>query len=204
MSDDDTRHSGSRWEPAPDDAAHRGTAGDAAGDRRDVPATEDLATAVPASDGPLPDVPVADAGGGTPTDDTATDPADDTATRQIPVAAWHSAPDSSLLAMPPIPAVASPQPRRTRRRVGLAAAAAAGLLALGGGGGYALGHLGGVSAPTTGPAGAAGPGHHHGRSDAGVGRGARTDDGPGAQAPGAPAPGAPAPGGGAGTTDGAT
>jgi hypothetical protein len=119
MSDDDTRHSGSRWEPTPDDAAHHDTTGD------------------------TPDVPA--------TGDPATDAADDPATRQIPATAWEPTPDSSLLAMPPIPAVASTQPRRPRRRAGLVAAAAAGLLAVGGAGGYALGTS--VPAPHPPPSG---------------------------------------------------
>jgi len=154
MSDDDTRHSGSRWEPDRQDG-HQDTADDR---------TDEVAT------GPADH----------PAEEVATEPAGDAAAPHIPLTSWPPVSDSSLFAMPPIPAVATTQPRRPRRRAGLVAAATAGLLAVGGAGGYALGHVGAGAVPATaGAAGTAGQGHHHGPPGT-DGDGFRGQDGNGA------------------------
>src|SRR6185295_9497967 len=78
MSDDDTRHSGSRWEPDRQDG-HQDTADDR---------TDEVAT------GPADH----------PAEEVATEPAGDAAAPHIPLTSWPPVSDSSLFAMPPIPA----------------------------------------------------------------------------------------------------
>jgi hypothetical protein len=174
VSDDDTRHSGSRWEPTP-----------ASVPEKDVPAGDVPAQDEPDADGPA-DVPsvqaVDDAPAAAGSDNSRAAesglPADETgpATERMALPAAHPAPEPWPVMLPALPLGGSlpPAPRRRNlRRAGLLAAVAAGLLAVGGAGGYAIGHAAAGSAPAgaAGLAGAPGEyGHHRGQfgADGGV------------------------------------
>lgn len=155
MSDDDTRHSGSRWEPTP-----------ASVPAKDKPAVDDQADAASreaVDDGPAaagPDNAHADAAPFGRDDETLTD--------RMALAAAHHAPRPwpDLPQAVPLGSPSPSAPRRKLRRAGLLAAAAAGLLAVGGAGGYAIGHAaaGSDAAGAAGLAGAPGEyGHHRGQ-----------------------------------------
>ena len=163
MSDDDTRHSGSRWEPTP-----------ASVPEEDVPAGDVPAKDKPAIDGLGNDAAgakAADDGPGTAGSDSAAAPdlaAGEADTDRMALAAAHHAPRPWPVVLPAVPlggsAPSAPR-RRNLRRAGLLAAAAAGLLAVGGAGGYVIGHAAAASDPagSAGLAGAPGEyGHHRG------------------------------------------
>ena len=143
MSDDDPRHSGSRWEPTP-----------ASVPEEDVPARDVPATGKPSVDGLENDAASAQAA-----DDGPAAPRSDSA-------AAHHAPRPVVLPAVSLRGSTPPAPRRRHlRRAGLLTAAAAGLLAVGGAGGYAIGHAAAGSDPAgaAGLAGAPGEyGHHRG------------------------------------------
>ena len=148
MSDDDTRHSGSRWEPTP-----------ASVPEKNVPAKDE-----PAVTGPGNDAASAKAAG----DGPGAAGSDGEAGTDRMVLPAHHAPRPWPVVLPAVPLGGSAPPaprRRNLRRAGLLAAAAAGLLAVGGAGGYAIGHAAAGSDPagTAGLAGAPGEyGHHRG------------------------------------------
>ena len=169
MSDDDTRHSGSRWEPTP--------ASVPAKDEPGIDGPADPASGQAVDDGP------------TPSGHTLSGPApsgadDETVTDGMAVSAAHHAPRPWPVVLPAVPlggSSPSAPRRRNLRRGGLLAAAAAGLLAVGGAGGYAIGHAAAGSDPAgaAGLAGAPGEyGHHRGQfgADGGV-TGDRDGDG---------------------------
>jgi hypothetical protein len=156
VSDDDTRHSGSRWEPTP--------ASVPAKDQPGIDGPADPASGQAVDDGP------------TPSGQTPSGADDETVTDGMAVSAAHHAPRPWPVLLPAVPP-GGPSPsaprRRNLRRGGLLAAAAAGLLAVGGAGGYAMGHAAAGSDPAgaAGLAGAPGEyGHHRGQfgADGGV------------------------------------
>ncbi len=139
MSDDDTRHSGSRWEPTP-----------ASVPENDVPAGDVPATGTPAVDGRGDDAASAQAvdNGPAPSDPALFAPNGETVTDRIALPAAHHAPRPWPVVLPAVP-------------LGGSAPSAP----VGGAGGYAIGHAAAGSAPAgaAGLAGAPGEyGHHRG------------------------------------------
>jgi hypothetical protein len=155
VTDDDTRHSGSRWEPTPASASGSDSAA-------------------------APDLTAGEAGteriaSPTPSDPTPSDPNGAAVTDRVVLPAAHHEPRPwPVLPAVPLGGSAPSAPRRRNlRRAGLLAAAAAGLLAVGGAGGYAIGNAAAGSDPAgaAGLAGAPGEyGHHRGQfgADGGV------------------------------------
>ena len=152
---DDTPHSGSRWEPTPNDAEAGGA---------DPRPTAQLGQAtMPGKVQPGP---------GT-TDDVVVPsalpalvprPRDEPITERFRVPTMYPVPRPWPVVLSPAP-LGTPRtgpPRRNLRRAGLLAAAAAGLLLVGGAGGYAIGHASAtVPVGAAGLAGSAGGFGHH-------------------------------------------